>query len=209
MSVTIREARAEDAPFLARISLIATRAHVGWGLYDVVLGQSDDEMLATLARLATTRPRFFHHYSRRLVAEVDGIPAASVAGFPNTEAFRQTFVPALHEVLGADGLAEVAERRAPWLTCAIDPPEGAWVIELVGTLPEHRGRGLAAQLLAAILERGRELGHSEAAITYEIGNEAAGRAYRRAGFDVFAERRHPDFERTFRVPGLVQVRRPL
>jgi translation initiation factor 4G len=205
----IREALPSDAPFLARAALHASRAHVGWGLYDVVLGLPDAGILETLERLATSRSPFFHHYSRRLVAEVDGQPAGSIAAFPNDEPFRRTFVPALADAVGEDALSSVAKRRAPWMTCAIDPPEGAWVVELVATMPAFRGRGIGRALLDAVLDRGRANGHREAAITFEIGNIAAGRLYEAARFAPVSERRHPDFERAFRVPGLVQVRRDL
>jgi ribosomal protein S18 acetylase RimI-like enzyme len=209
LGTIVRDAGAGDAEFLAQVSLLASRAHVGWGMYDVVLGLPDDELLRYLEQLTATRAEFFHHFRRRLVGEVDGEAAGAIAGFVNDEASRNAFVPALLEVFGGDGLESIAERRAPWLTCAIDPPEGAWVIELVATLPAFRGKGLSAALLDASLERGRAAGCREAVITYEIGNEPAAAAYRKAGFRFVGERRDPAFERTFRVPGLVQVRRLL
>jgi aminoglycoside 6'-N-acetyltransferase I len=53
-----------------------------------------------------------------------------------------------------------------------DPRPELWINE-VGVAPSHRRRGLAGALLAAILERGRELGCSEAWVLADPGNAPA------------------------------------
>ncbi len=205
----MREAQPSDARFLGEVALLATREHVGWGLFDVLFGLPDEEMITALAAATGTRARFFHHYSWRLVAEMDGEPAGAIAAFPFNEQMRQTFIPALNEISGGHGVSRVAERWRPWQACSTDPPEGAWVLDLVATLPPFRGHGVAGALLGAGLDAGRQAGCSQAVVTHQIGNEPAERAFRSAGFATADERRHPDFERSFRSAGLVRAHRGL
>ncbi len=55
-----------------------------------------------------------------------------------------------------------------------------WINE-VGVAPTHRGRGVGQALLAALFERGRALGCTEAWVLTEEDNTAARRLYARAG----------------------------
>lgn len=53
------------------------------------------------------------------------------------------------------------------------------------------------------------LGHSVANVAVLIGNDAAQRAYEKAGFVAYADVCHPDFERAAQAPGMRKLRRPL
>ena len=207
--IVLRQARAEDAAFLARIALIASRAHIGWGFYDVWFGGTDDDHLRRLERAALTQERWLHHWSMRLVAEIEGEPAGSISGFPATAECFSTFPAAMRQMLTDDEMASFEKNRIATDTCTIAHPEGAWGIELVGVLPEQRGLGVADKLLAAVLDVGRGNGHTLGSIIFEIDNEPAQRAYERAGFAAVDERRHPEFERVMRTPGLRRVERQL
>jgi translation initiation factor 4G len=207
--VSIRAARADDAPFLARIALIASRAHIGWGFYDVWFGGTDEDHVRRLERAALTKEPWLPHWSMRLVAEVDGVCAGSISGFPATTEYFSTFPGAMAEMLTADEMASFEETRLATDTCTIAHPEGAWGIELVGVLPRFRGRGIADRLLADVLDLGRVQGHTLSSIIFEIDNDPAQRAYERAGFKVVGEKRHPEFERVMRTPGLRRVERTL
>ncbi len=57
MKVQIRQARQEDAAFLAWLILTAGRAHVKRGIWDVILDRTDEEHAAFLRLLAVTRMR--------------------------------------------------------------------------------------------------------------------------------------------------------
>lgn len=61
-----------------------------------------------------------------------------------------------------------------------------WVNE-VGVAASHRGRGLATRLVQALLAHARSLGCVQAWVLTSPGNEAACRAYERAGGVVFGE----------------------
>jgi aminoglycoside 6'-N-acetyltransferase I len=57
----------------------------------------------------------------------------------------------------------------------------ALFVNEVGVAASHRQRGLGKQLLAALFERGRELGCTEAWVGTELSNSAARRLYLAAG----------------------------
>jgi RimJ/RimL family protein N-acetyltransferase len=46
-------------------------------------------------------------------------------------------------------------------------------------------------------------------ISVFIGNDAAQRAYEKAGFEVIGEKRHPEFEAVYKCPGARMLRRAL
>ena len=206
MAPVIRPARREDAPFLAWCILAAGRAHLERGWYDIALGLDQERSLQALTRLVTTDTPSWWRFDHWLVAEVDGAPAAGLAAF-GAAAFAGSEA-AMTEALGgagwnADQIGQVWLRGAYVFSCTSPPDDHeAWVIENVACRPEHRGEGLVGALIARALEQGRRQGFSEAQISFVIGNEPAERAYAKAGFEPFEERRHPDFEAAVGSPGL-------
>ena len=99
------------------------------------------------------------------------------------------------------------QRLVPFLTCAPDQPDDAWIVEWVATRPEHRGKGLVRALLPAVIDLGRRRGHRKFQIGVLIGNTPAQRAYEGAGFAVSDEKRDPAFEATFGAPGIRRMLR--
>ena len=67
-----------------------------------------------------------------------------------------------------------------------DKPAELWINE-VGVAPTHQRRGLARQLLAAMLAHGRTLGCAEAWVATEEGNAPARALYAAAGGEDAAE----------------------
>jgi GNAT superfamily N-acetyltransferase len=84
------------------------------------------------------------------------------------------------------GVASIIRQPPP----GEDDP-GAWRIRGMATLPDHRGRGLGARLLAGLLEHARGNGGRLVWCTARIG---AVSLYRRAGFE-------PEGE-PFEIPGI-------
>jgi hypothetical protein len=137
-NVTIRPATEADVPFLARIALIASRAHIGWGFYDVWFGGADEEHLARLERAAKTKVVWLHHYSMRAVAEVNGDRAGSIVGYPATGEFHGQYAAAMAETFTAADMASFEKARLATDTASLPNPDGSWGVELVGVLPEFR-----------------------------------------------------------------------
>ena len=213
MNIKIRPARPEDADFLAWLILTAGRAHVARGIWEVILGGTEQDNLQFLGLLsATATPHLFHH-SCYLIAESDGQPAAGLGGYdPKSlgyDALRQA-MPEVLIKLGHTDADPQAERRAERVLCCIpDDAEGAWIIDSVATVPTHRRKGLVDRLLAAILEKGRRAGFRKAQINVYIGNQPALLAYEKHGFKIIDEKRHPDFETEIGSPGMVRMLRNL
>jgi ribosomal protein S18 acetylase RimI-like enzyme len=210
MSVKIRHGNRQDAAFLARVMMLASRGHLRRGVWDLIAGGTELDCLDYLRRLALAEPVSLGHYSSFVVAEDDGHPAAALCGFDPRAGGWSVLSDAMQNVQREIGWTPADERAsaartAPVWQCTFDTLEGAWVIESVATMPQFRRRGLADALMAGILETGRARGHRIAQLTVLIGNVAAQRAYEKAGFRIADEKRHRDFEATLGAPGFMRM----
>ena len=213
MEYRIRPAVDADVPFIAWVQQEAARSHLPQGFWDLAFPGSEADRLRIVGRIAKGSAQSFCHWSRFLVAEVDGRAAAALSAYTQPSvAGGSAFFESLGAALDAEGWSEEERqsmnvRIAPFLTCLPDTAEDAWVIEWVATRPDYRGRGLVRALLHEILDRGRERGHAQAQIAVLIGNTPAQRAYEGVGFRVADEKTHPDFERTIGCPGIRRLLR--
>lgn len=210
MSIEIRTGKKEDAIFLARVMMLASRGHLLRGVWDLIAGGSEQDCLDYLRRLALTEPVSLCHFSSFLVAEHDGVPAAALCGFDPSAGGWQVLADAMKNVQRELGWTQANEtasaaRSAPVWTCTFDTLDGAWVVESVATMPEFRRRGLADSLVAEILDEGRGRGHRLAQLTILVGNVAAERAYNKAGFRILDEKRNAGFEAALGAPGFMRM----
>jgi ribosomal protein S18 acetylase RimI-like enzyme len=191
----IRQGRADDADFIARIILQAQRGPRPLGWLDIALAQAEPQVLEFLAKLAVAKPRSWYHVSQFLIAEVDGKPAAALCAMPSRET-RDTMRSAIEEVAFASGadLTAIFTRGAYARPCWIQGGEEDWLIEHVASQPSARGRGLVQALIAQALAAGKAAGFSRASISFLIGNDAAERCYAKAGFAFAEEKRDGAFE---------------
>ncbi len=213
MNIKIRPARPKDASFLAWVILTSGRAHVQRGIWEVILGGTEDECLAFLQKLVITKTPHLFHYSCFLVAEVDGHPAAALGGYDPRSLGYQALRKAVVEVVQKLGRSEpdkaAGARSERVLSCIPEDVDGAWVIDSVATVPEFRRQGIVSRLLEKILAKGRKLGFRRAQINMYIGNTPAQKAYEKHGFKVVDEKRHPAFEEEIGSPGMTRLLRDL
>jgi ribosomal protein S18 acetylase RimI-like enzyme len=213
-AITIRPARKEDASFLARMILMAGRAHVEKGIWEVILGGTEKEALAFLQAVATTIMPHLFHYSCYLITEIDNNPVASLGGYDpqvmGYHALRQTIAEVITKLgLPPEAGSSARERSKKILACLPQEVEGAWVIDSVATLPAFRRHGIAGKLIDAILEQGCSRGFSSAQINLYIGNIPAQKTYEKYSFTVREERRDPYFEAAIGSPGMLSMTRKL
>lgn len=210
--MTIRSARPEDAGFIAQTILSAQRGYRPRGWFDVALGWPEAQRLDFIAHIAVARAVSMWHVSQFLLAEIDGKPAAALCALPaagtGPAAWR-----AIEEVAAATGLAAseldaIRRRGAYTRACWVQGGEGDWMIEHVAVDPAYRGRGLVQALIAHALDKGRAAEFTRATISFLIGNEAAERAYAKAGFVLAEEKRDPAFEAIIGAPGFRMFVRP-
>jgi len=211
----IRSARPDDAPFLAKAILIAGRAHVKRGIWEVILDATEDETLAFLNHLSVTKiPHLFHH-SHYLIAEDEaGNGLGNLGGYdPKTCGYPalQQAIPEVVRKLGLPSRADngMYERAGRVMACMPKEIEGSWVIDSVATLPEHRGKGVAGNLLSAILEHGKSLGYTKAQVSMYTGNEPALNLYRKFGFQIYEEIQDAYFEEHIGSRGMLSLSREL
>ncbi|MGZ6027691.1 MAG: GNAT family N-acetyltransferase [Caulobacteraceae bacterium] len=212
MSVLVRPARLQDAPFLAWAILTAGRAHHPMGWYDIAIGRSEAERLELVGRMVSAEAPSFWNWRHSLVAEQGGEPVGALSAFPGS-AFQGAEV-AMAEAMAAMGwdaseLEQIWSRGAYVFTCTVNVDMDDWTLENVAVRPEARGRGVAGAMIAEALARGRAAGFGQAQLTCVIGNAPARRAYERAGFTLAEESRHPDFEAASGAPGLARYVRSL
>ena len=209
-SVTIRKADASDAPFLARGILESDRGHVGVGTWDFVLPMSDAERLDVLEAVVVAPERTYLHWSTFLVAETDGAVVGCVAShvpddFHDDDLRRECLRVLEPKGWDEDRLARCFEgaRGRDYFGIRTTPSD-APRIEWVFTDPSFRGRGVSSALIADHLASAAE---ADWYVGTYIGNTPAIATYEKVGFKVFAEWRHADYERRFKAPGSVSLRR--
>jgi len=211
--VKIVPATREHAPFVAWVMMAAGRSHLPVGSYDFMAGGDEANVLRYCEALATTKAIHFGHYSTFLVAEVNGIPAAGMCGYvEDTHGNITAGLLEAYEMLNYTEADIAANLGRAGTIVHVMPDHGEvhpWIVEHVATKPEFRRQGLVGRLIAAQLDRGRELGATTADIGVYIDNTPAQRAYEKAGFALIGEKRHPDFEAAYGTPGIRALRRPI
>ena len=215
MNIQIRKATAGDATFLARSILIAGRAHVSKGIWEIVLNVEETDCLRFLELLASTVTAHLFHYSCSFIAETENsIPVGSVGGYDPKKSGYQALQQALPEVyrkLPLPGLdfESANERAAKILTCLPEEIDNAWVIDSVATMPEYRGRGVAERMLYAVLDEGKKRGYQIAQVNMYIGNEPALHLYQKLGFTIIEETLDTCFEESIGSSGMLSLTRKI
>jgi translation initiation factor 4G len=204
--VRIVPATREHIPFVAWVVHSATRSHLPRSIYDFTVSKDEAEILRYLEIFADTETVHWGHWSQFLIAEVDGVPAAGLAGFSENElGIDKMFAGAIETNakfgITAEEWARRWEKAKSFANLAHPHEPGAWVVEHVATHPDFRRRGLIERLMHEMLDRGRRRGAKTAEIGVLIGNDGAQRAYEKCGFEVFVEIRDAEFEAVFKCPG--------
>ena len=215
MTLTWRDATSKDAELIAWVQVEASRSGTPLGFWDLAFPGPDAGRLKRVAEVVVEAGKpSFAHYSGFIVAELDGEPVGALSGYAPREKKLGYFAGALDRVLERDGWSTAHrellwKRTMPMVACMSDTPEERYVVEWVALKPQGRGKGVAAKLLDAMLERGRRAGFAKAQISVLIGNAPAERCYERAGFSVVDDKRDPAFEGIFGAPGIARLWRDL
>ncbi|MEJ1970496.1 MAG: GNAT family N-acetyltransferase [Rhizomicrobium sp.] len=212
MTTTIRPATPDDADFLGWASVMASRSQLKRGWFEIVLQRDDAFCLEFAKHLTIARARSWWHWSLFLVAEVDGEPAAALCGFGDESVYYQSNA-AMAEAGDKMGIAKSEQAqfwpRGAFIISPATGEDGAWTIENVATRPQFRGRGVVGALLARELDIARAAGFARAQISFFMGNDAAERAYAKAGFSFAEEKTAPDFEAALGIPGIRRFARDI
>jgi ribosomal protein S18 acetylase RimI-like enzyme len=199
---------------LARTILSSSRSQLERGPFDIALQLSSEELLdilewITLADLVTSC-----HFSKFLVAEVEGEPVGALAAFDPADSEVLPVGAALSDAFSGMGYDEAAlqsalRRLEAIRKCLPSATPGTWVVEWVAVEEHYRRRGVALRMLQEIIDRGTARSLPKAQISTYVGNMPAIGAYQRAGFKIDRELRDSDFANLLGVPGMVSMLRPL
>jgi ribosomal protein S18 acetylase RimI-like enzyme len=183
------------------------------GIWDCTLRKfSDSDQLLILQQTALSQENA-HFHLNNMIAMFDttnNVPVATCCGYPypkftisKTIDCIQQLILSMHPDFPPEDLEEMKssldflEESFP---TEIDY-EGSWMIEVVYTLPEHRGKGIAQQLIQYQLDKGKALGFDRALITCSIGNENARRLYEKCGFQLVGQGTSEACQKAIHSPG--------
>lgn len=191
--VSIEKAALKDSAFLGLAVRNAERAHTGKGLWDVFAGDSCD-IAPILEHAIVNDVNSQFHISRFWVVRdsTTGDCTACACGFIYPDCSIENSKPGISTAMSALCSCSESDISAAWDRlkflddCFPDfEYSGSWMIEAVFTAPDQRRKGLAVQVIKAVLNEGRiRSGCRKAIITCAIGNDAALRVYERLGFAV-------------------------
>ena len=211
MDISIRDATADDADFLAWAILTAAQGHLNKpSVWERVFSGSEEDRKNLLAKLVVAEPRCIAHYEGFVIAEHNGSPIAAACGYIPADRSPEAFTTALLTVVEEAGWnhqqqIDLLEGFNVFSRCLPMGYEREWVLEYIATQAEFRGTGVTAELLKDLLECGREEGIEKAKVAYFMGNEAAKKSYRKLGFSEVYERVDSEFEEQYGVPGVVHM----
>lgn len=213
-NLSIVPATVDHSTFLATVVLSASRSQLRQGPFDLALRVGEEEVLNILEWMVLSDCISTCHYSKFLVAEVDGEPIGALAAFDPADEGLLPMGAALADAytgLGYDEaeLPAVMARVEAMNSCISPSSPGSWTIEWVAVENAYRGLGVCGRLLGEILDIGAERNLRTSQVSTYLGNDRALSAYKGAGFQIETKRRDREFENLLGVPGMVTMRREL
>jgi len=202
MSIKIRKATKDDAPFLAKMILQSSRAEKKICIYDLIFETNDDkEILKNLEKLTTTTAKNSSHYSNFLVAEVDGNLVGSLCAYEPRISTRETFFDSLTE-LGITNSAD-SEYIEILNVCDFKLNTRTLVFDYMEEVEDFIDVGVLKELMRKSLLTARLKGYSIAQTVVEIGSLEALLYYKKLGFKEVESKECELYREKFGRAGLV------
>jgi len=215
VAALIRGAVPGDVETLSRIIDLAGRA---WIQLDSFEGEQKEPLMATIfpgpererfektGAIVLKAERYFMHYSRFRVAEVDGRIAGGLCTHTKGEDSLAQAVRALRVAgCGYPEIAAVVHRCLPYLRACPSKSADALVVESVATFPEFRRMGVATALIEDVIDRARSEGFPLVQLAVFIGNVSAQSTYEKAGFRVDRQLTNRGHEKRYGSPGCMRL----
>jgi ribosomal protein S18 acetylase RimI-like enzyme len=181
--VTLRDAREEDAPFLAKCVM------AGMHFYDFE-EEMTPEAAAIYERLVACERRtdLLYSYVHTRVAEVNGVPAGSLLAYPGEpykELRHKTFAECWPDLASLDTESEM------------ETGPGEYYLDTLAVVPAYRKHGIGHRLLEDAIGRGRALGYGRIALVADPQYPHLLELYASLGFEPEEKRRvfGVDFQR--------------
>ncbi|MCK4974862.1 MAG: acyl-CoA acyltransferase, partial [Sulfurimonas sp.] len=180
MSIKIRKAVSEDAPFLAQMILQSSRAEKKFGMYDLIFSTTKDkDTLKYLEKLTTTTAKNSCHYSNFLIAEMDGKSVGTLCSYEPRIATREAFCDAIKEV-GVD--PEESDFLNILNECDFKLNIRTLIFDFMEELEGFIDVGVLKELMQKSLLTARLKGYRIAKTIVEIGSLETLMYYKKLGF---------------------------
>lgn len=192
--IQIRKALAEDCKFLAEIILLAESTGFEITSYEKMFGMTKAEMLPVFETMMNNstdgHPLTYHSW---LIATVDGNPVSAISAYVEGTQGDSVHLMTGALMMGFDRkkIASAFSILKEHADITIQKTKHTMQIDCVATLPEHRGKGLLKQLIAAAEQIARDAGVKELEIQVWKKNETAVKVYEKSGFTVTQQKLSP------------------
>ena len=207
--MNVRRANESDSAFLAQVILMATRAHLKKGWFDILLNGDERKCLAFIERLTRTSARSWWHYAHFWIAEIDKIPVGALCCFRAGDGYSLSG-DAFSEAAAQAGFS-AAEQAQMWqrgsyiFECSVGGGDNLWTLENIATRPEFRRQGVTSKLIQTAITEGRSNHYKKMQVATFIGNTPAISAYEAMGFVPAEEKRNETFAAAVGAPGVIRL----
>ncbi|MDZ4763528.1 MAG: GNAT family N-acetyltransferase [Chloroflexota bacterium] len=212
-SIVVRRAGHADIPFIAWCNHEATSPMPDFSYWDPLLEGTNTTSMAFIEAVFRADALAWGSPEDFFIIEDNGTPVGGASGFVmDADDYRPLKLDRLAQI-GADlgwQPEHVAAFQHGYEAVWSDPhdptlaPSASWIIECVAVVPAARGKGMAKRLLRAILDAGKQQGHTRAGISVTMGNDAAQGLYEALGFQMYMTYGTDYFDGQF--PGTIKYR---
>ncbi len=201
MSLKIKQATADDAPFLAQMILQSSRAGKKDGLFDVLFGTDEDTIiLKKLEMLTQTEAKSHCHYKNFLIAEMDGKSVGTLCSYEPRIATKESFIAALKEVGCGD---EINEPLEIVYECSFDTNKSRLMFDFMEELEGFIDVGVLKALMQKSLLTARLKGYRIVQTIIEIGSLETELFYKKLGFEIVDKKECETYREVFGRAGVM------
>ncbi|HIC12359.1 MAG TPA: acyl-CoA acyltransferase [Sulfurimonas sp.] len=203
MSIKIKQAKTEDSAFLAQMILQSSRAGKKDGLFDLLFGTNDNEIiLHRLAELIQTQAKSHCHFSNFLIAELDGKSIGSLCSYEPRISNRESFIKALEEI----GYSDDNEALEVMYVCDFKLNNRTLIFDFMEELEGFRDVGVLKALMQKSLLTARLKGYTIAQTMIEIGSLESELFYKKMGFTIIEQKECELYKEKFGRIGMSLMR---
>ena len=201
MSIKVRQAKAEDALFLATMILQSSRAGKKVGLFDLIFdAKSEAALLEKLQKLTQTEAKSHCHYKNFLIAESNGQQMGTLCSYEPRIATKEVFIKALDEV----GCGEDASNALEvFYECDFELNRSTLMFDFMEEVEDFIDVGVLKALMQKSLLTARLKGYRIAQTIIEVGSLETELFYKKLGFSVLEEKECEPYKELFGRNGLM------
>ncbi len=179
MSIKIKQAKVEDAAFLAQMILKSSRAGKKDGLFDLLFATNDDVViLKRLEELTQASAKSHCHYSNFLLADLDGKLVGTLCSYEPRISNKESFIAALTEI----GCSDENRALEVMYICDFNLNNRTLIFDFMEELEGFIDVGVLKSLMQKSLLTARLKGYTIAQTMIEIGSLESELFYKKMGF---------------------------